>query len=146
MKTGRALAVLGAILFLGTVSFLVIDSRLPPVILGLYLVASLIAFIMYAVDKSAAKRGTWRTSEGTLHWLSLLGGWPGALIAQQALRHKSKKRSFRTVFWITVFLNVGALAWIFTPGVLGTVQSWLGESRWLVSPDQRATIEWAEPR
>ena len=143
---GKALAVIGAVLFLVMVGLLVAASQVPPVVLGLYLAASLIAFFMYAVDKSAAKRGTWRTPESTLHWASLLGGWPGALIAQHTLRHKSKKRSFRAVFWMTVFLNVVALTWLLTPAGLSTVQSWFGDGHSLFSPGARATIEWAEPR
>jgi len=51
-----------------------------------------------AFSKSAARKGAWRTQESTLHLLSLVGGWPGALVAQQKLRHKSKKQSFRFVF------------------------------------------------
>ncbi len=142
----KAVPVFCAILFLCAVGILVAKSKLPPLILGLYLIASLITFLVYAVDKSAAKLGTWRTSEGTLQWLSLLGGWPGALIAQQILRHKSKKRSFRAVFRIMVFLNVSALVWMATPEGQGTVQSLLGENHTLLSPGQRATIEWANPR
>ena len=45
----------------------------------------------------------------------LLGGWPGALIAQQTLRHKSRKASFRAVFWLTVLVNCGLFIWLFTP-------------------------------
>jgi len=70
---------------------------------------------VYALDKSAAKKGAWRTQESTLHLLSLAGGWPGALIAQQKLRHKSKKQSFRFVFWVTVIMNCSAFFWLFTP-------------------------------
>ncbi|QDL55494.1 DUF1294 domain-containing protein [Rhodoferax aquaticus] len=82
-----------------------------PVLLA-YLGLSLVAFIAYAVDKSAAVSGRWRTSEQTLHLFSLAGGWPGALIAQQLLRHKTSKQSFVVVFWFTVVLNVGAfVAW-----------------------------------
>ncbi|MEK8049144.1 cold shock and DUF1294 domain-containing protein [Ideonella sp. DXS22W] len=81
----------------------------PPFWLGwLYLGASLAAFASYAVDKSAAERQAWRVRESTLHGLSLIGGWPGALLAQQLLRHKTVKREFRTMFWLTVALNVTA--------------------------------------
>ena len=66
---------------------------------------SLVAFFAYAFDKSAARAGRWRVSEGTLHSLGLAGGWPGALQAQQLLRHKSNKPSFRSVFWATVSIN-----------------------------------------
>ena len=143
---GKALAVIGAILFLCVIGVSVAASKLPPAILGLYLVASLITFIMYAVDKSAAKRGARRTPESTLHWLSLIGGWPGGVIAQQTLRHKSKKKSFRTVFWMTVVLNVCALFWMFTPEGLEMVQSWIGGGHSVSGPGQPATIEWAAPR
>jgi uncharacterized membrane protein YsdA (DUF1294 family)/cold shock CspA family protein len=82
-----------------------------PVLLA-YLTLSVIAFIAYAIDKSAAVSGQWRTPEKTLHFLSLIGGWPGALLAQQLLRHKTSKQSFVYVFWLTVLLNVAAfVAW-----------------------------------
>jgi len=71
-----------------------------------YLGASLATFVAYAIDKSAAKRGEWRTSEQSLHLLALFGGWPGALLAQETLRHKSSKKEFRSVFWATVALNI----------------------------------------
>jgi uncharacterized membrane protein YsdA (DUF1294 family) len=67
---------------------------------------SVITFVVYAIDKSAARRKGRRTPERTLHLLSLAGGWPGALLAQRWLRHKSAKASFRRVFWVTVVVNV----------------------------------------
>ncbi|MEO8545961.1 MAG: cold shock and DUF1294 domain-containing protein [Betaproteobacteria bacterium] len=88
----------------------------PPLLLGgTYVGLSLVAFIMYALDKSAARRGAWRTPEKTLHMLSLLGGWPGALLAQQFLRHKSTKAEFRAVFWGTVVLNVAGFVALCSP-------------------------------
>jgi uncharacterized membrane protein YsdA (DUF1294 family) len=74
-----------------------------------YVIASGLTFMVYGFDKSAAMNGRWRTREGTLHLLSLLGGWPGALVAQQMFRHKSRKLEFQIVFWITVVLNCSAL-------------------------------------
>jgi uncharacterized membrane protein YsdA (DUF1294 family)/cold shock CspA family protein len=93
----------------------VLVSAIPVHILLLYLIVSTATFGAYALDKSAAKRGAWRTSESTLHLLALVGGWPGALIAQNRLRHKSRKQSFRAVFWATVAINCSALVWLFTP-------------------------------
>lgn len=118
-------AVIAAGLFLAVVGLSVALTELPFWILGLYLAASIFTFIMYAIDKSAAKSGSWRTPESTLHWLSLIGGWPGGLVAQQVLRHKSKKQSFRTVFWVTVILNCAAYAWLLTPAGTATLQSWM---------------------
>lgn len=88
----------------------------PPLwVAGLYLAASVATFIAYAADKSAAAKGAWRMRESTLHFLSLAGGWPGALLAQQVLRHKSAKQTFRQVFWATVVLNVMALFALSSP-------------------------------
>lgn len=83
-------------------------------VLGLYLLMSVVAFIAYAIDKSAAQAGRWRTKESTLHILSLFFGWPGAYFGQEILRHKSIKREFRTVFFITVLLNIAGLIWLHT--------------------------------
>ncbi|SIQ46592.1 Uncharacterized membrane protein YsdA, DUF1294 family [Shewanella morhuae] len=87
------------------------QHMLPIGIVGMYLTLSLLSFIAYAIDKSAAKRGKWRTKESTLHLLALMGGWPGALFAQNVLRHKSVKASFRNVFWLTVIANLAVLAY-----------------------------------
>ena len=80
-------------------------------VLFLYLAASLAAAIAYGVDKSAALSGRWRTRESTLHLLALIGGWPGALVAQRVFHHKSRKSSFRLAFLATVALNCAALFW-----------------------------------
>ncbi|MGL6045682.1 MAG: DUF1294 domain-containing protein, partial [Vogesella sp.] len=40
---------------------------------------------------------------------ALLGGWPGAALAQYVFNHKSTKPSFRRLYWLTVLLNVAAL-------------------------------------
>jgi uncharacterized membrane protein YsdA (DUF1294 family) len=74
-----------------------------------------VTFIAYAIDKTAAARGSRRTPESTLHMLSFFGGWPGAILAQQLLRHKSSKREFRQVFWGTVTLNVIGLVGLASP-------------------------------
>lgn len=93
-------------------------GELPFVLLLLSLAVSCITFMAYAWDKSAAKHGKWRIRERALHLLSLAGGWPGALIAQKMLRHKSKKPSFQWLFWVTVALHCGLLGLLlisFTP-------------------------------
>jgi len=78
---------------------------LKPAVWGLYMALSLASFIVYAGDKRAARRGDWRVSENTLHLLALAGGWPGALLAQHLLRHKSSKPEFRRWFWASVVGN-----------------------------------------
>lgn len=84
------------------------------VVIGCHLLASGVTFGLYAIDKSAARNGQWRIRESTLNTLALLGGWPGALLAQRIFRHKSRKISFQIVFWLAVLLNSGVVAWLFT--------------------------------
>jgi uncharacterized membrane protein YsdA (DUF1294 family) len=82
---------------------------------AIYVGVSIVTFLAYAQDKSAAQQRARRTPEGTLHLLAFAGGWPGALLAQQLLRHKSKKPEFRTVFWATVMLNVAGFVLFCSP-------------------------------
>ena len=100
--------------FLVFVAAMAFYGRLPVAVLGLYVVASVVAFLAYGHDKSAAVRNAWRVQERTLHLFSLLGGWPGALAAQRLLRHKSSKQEFQWVFWLTVIANCAALGWLTT--------------------------------
>ncbi|MEZ0316461.1 MAG: DUF1294 domain-containing protein [Methylophilaceae bacterium] len=81
-------------------------------ILWLYVVASLLAFVMYGLDKAAARDNRQRVSEQTLQFLALIGGWPGALIAQKVFRHKSRKVKFQRVFWVTVSINCVVFFWL----------------------------------
>jgi uncharacterized membrane protein YsdA (DUF1294 family) len=83
--------------------------------MGFYLTASFITFLIYAIDKSAARKNYQRIPENTLHFLALIGGWPGAFVGQRMLHHKSKKQSFQVIYIITVFINCGILGWALTP-------------------------------
>ncbi len=97
--------------------------RVPNAVGLSYIGLSVLSFGVYAADKSAARAGGWRTAESSLLLLGLAGGWPGALLAQQWLRHKSVKASFRRAFWATVWPNVVAFVALSSP--------WLGAWRWL---------------
>jgi len=103
----RALAVP---VFVAVYGFVSLRWGFSPILLLAYFGMSLAAFLAYALDKSAAVAGRWRTSEQALHLFSLMGGWPGALLAQQFLRHKTSKQSFVAVFWLTVVLNIAVFA------------------------------------
>ena len=81
-----------------------------PALLGGLALLNVATFIAYASDKNAAQQGRWRTPENTLHALALAGGWPAAWLAQRALRHKSRKAAFLSVYVMTVLLHLGALA------------------------------------
>lgn len=95
--------VLVLLAFVGDISWLVV---------GWYVALGLITYIMYAKDKAAAQSDQWRTPEMTLHILSALGGWVGALVAQTYLRHKSQKPDFRIAYYLTVVINLAGLLFI----------------------------------
>jgi uncharacterized membrane protein YsdA (DUF1294 family)/cold shock CspA family protein len=114
---GTATATALALYFFTFIGVSVAFGLLPVAVLVIYLVVSCLAFAFYGSDKSAAQNDRWRTRESTLHLLGLLGGWPGALVAQRLFRHKSRKRSFQLMFWTGVILNCAILGWLFsTPG------------------------------
>jgi uncharacterized membrane protein YsdA (DUF1294 family)/cold shock CspA family protein len=124
-KPRASLSVVISALFLMALSALVFTAKLPVPVLWLYLVTSFITLMFYWKDKSAARNGEWRTPESTLHFLALVGGWPGVLVVQAILCYKSKKASFRFVYFVTVFLNVMALLWALTPLGSATLTEWL---------------------
>ncbi|HEX7571194.1 MAG TPA: DUF1294 domain-containing protein, partial [Verrucomicrobiae bacterium] len=63
-----------------------------------------ISFRFYANDKRRAREKNWRISEDTLQLTALLGGWPGAFLAQHKFRHKVSKPGFQMVFWLIVLV------------------------------------------
>ena len=81
---------------------------------SVYGVASVACFIAYAVDKSAAVQHRQRISERTLLLAGLACGWPGGLLAQRWLRHKTAKTSFQIAFWCSVVVNLAAVWWLCT--------------------------------
>ncbi len=85
-------------------------------ILWAYLVLiNLATFGAFALDKVAAENQRRRTPELTLLGLALIGGSAGALIAQQFLRHKTRKQPFRALLIAIIALHVIAAAlWLTT--------------------------------
>ena len=90
--------------------------------LGLVATTSVASFAAYGFDKRRASTGGRRVPERTLHLLALLGGWPGAIVAQRRFRHKTKKVPFLAAFWGAVVLHavlVGAIAYTLFGGGAG---------------------------
>ncbi|CAK1851382.1 DUF1294 domain-containing protein [Vibrio crassostreae] len=92
-----------------------------------YWAIGVVTFFVYAKDKRAAINGNWRVPEKTLHILSVAGGWLGALIAQEKLRHKTQKQPFRAIYWLTVVINVAAFVWTLTPSGQAIFGRWVSE-------------------
>ena len=107
-----AASLIFAVAFLLAMTGVVFGRGLSPRIIIFYVLLSLVTIGVYSWDKTAAKDDRWRTAESTLLGLGLLGGWPGALLAQRMLRHKTQKPSFQRAFWFTVIFHCVVAAWI----------------------------------
>lgn len=90
----------------------------PALLIVEYFVMSALSYLMYRFDKIAARSEEQRTPEANLHFADLLGGWPGALVAQQQFRHKTIKQSFQIVFWATVVMNLATAVWLMRSGLI----------------------------
>jgi len=110
------LSLVFTIVFVAGVGWLFLNGKITSSFMLLYLATSLIAFILYAIDKYQSTTNGQRIPENTLNLIALLGGWPGGIVAQEFLRHKSKKKSFRSTFFIMVFLNIIGLLFLITVG------------------------------
>lgn len=105
--------IVGALVILIFVTEFVVLSllwTLPLWVAGAYSGISVACFLLYAEDKSKAQKGRWRVAESSMQIIALIGGWPGAIVAQQVFRHKTRKRGFQFVFWTAVVVNMAALA------------------------------------
>ena len=77
---------------------------------------NLAAFGLYGYDKNAAQTGRLRVPERVLHGVELFGGTPGAFVAQRVFHHKTRKVSYRIVFWLIFALQAAAVVWWFWRG------------------------------
>ncbi len=123
-KTSSNAPLLLVLCFAAGLALTVWLGKLPLYVLAAYMLLSIFTFLVYWLDKRKAQAGYWRTPESTLQLLALLGGWPGALLAQSYLRHKSQKRPFLLLFWCAVVANLTALSWAATQQ-LPPLQYWL---------------------
>jgi uncharacterized membrane protein YsdA (DUF1294 family)/cold shock CspA family protein len=117
-SSGALLAVSLMFVYGFALALLVWQRQLPWWVLAASFLLNLATFFTYWHDKYAAQKGRWRITEGTLHLWSLAGGWGGAWFAQQALRHKTAKESFRGVYWATVVVHCAgaSVLWWVTRG------------------------------
>lgn len=101
-----AVVVLLALLIFPAVAVLRLAQTFDPrFVLGYSILISAVTYLLYRHDKKRAESGGWRTPESTLHFFELLGGWPGAFLAQCAVRHKISKASYQVTFWAIIALH-----------------------------------------
>lgn len=110
LQRGPSFLVIPAFLFI----VIAVSTQRPvsPNWLVIYAVASIACFSGYGLDKAAASQKQWRVSETILLLVGLVGGWPGAILAQEVFRHKTQKKTFRTLFWMSVGINMAAFVQI----------------------------------
>lgn len=113
-KTASSMVWLWVACFAGVLAGALFLGKLPQYVPAGYALLSVITFLSYWWDKRKAQSGNShnRTPELHLQLLALLGGWPGAWLAQTYLRHKSQKQSFLAEFWFMVAVNLVALGWL----------------------------------
>lgn len=76
-------------------------------ILFLILIINVITMKVYSYDKKVSMiRGHRRVPEGCLIWCNFLGGWIGAIFAQQLFRHKTRKIKFNFFSIISIIVNI----------------------------------------
>lgn len=127
--TWSAVAVLGVLLVLPVLALRSadrwLDWRWVAIAWGLWCG---ITYFLFRSDKQRAESGAWRIPESTLHLAELIGGWPGAYLAQRVFRHKISKPAFQVFFWIIVlaheYLAGDYLAdWRFSKDVLSLLKT-----------------------
>ncbi|MBO4782738.1 MAG: DUF1294 domain-containing protein [Lachnospiraceae bacterium] len=81
------------------------------VIVGIFIVFDIIAFILYGLDKSKAEKHAWRTPEAVLLWMSVPGGI-GAFVGMKAFHHKTKKWYFNLVAGLFALIQAAIIGFI----------------------------------
>ncbi|WP_230852577.1 DUF1294 domain-containing protein [Acholeplasma laidlawii] len=93
-----------------------------PVFIYVYIVVwifiSLITYIAYLIDKERAKKGQWRIKEKHLLLLSVFMGSIGGLMGLYVVRHKTKHWYFIVINWLSFFLHLYLIYFIYSQVVV----------------------------
>ena len=75
-------------------------------VIGYFAVVNALAYGAMALDKAKAQQNLRRIPEATLLNLAFIGGSVGTVVAQQVIRHKTRKEPFRSKLAGIVFIQV----------------------------------------
>ena len=103
--------------FYAVLILLVVTHKISWLVVAWYAALGIVP-MRYMPKTRAAQNGDWRTPESTLHLMSALGGWVGAMVAQTYLRHKSQKPEFRLTYYLTVVINMAGFLFVLSGGGL----------------------------
>jgi uncharacterized membrane protein YsdA (DUF1294 family) len=84
--------------------------------LGWLLAWSVATFVLYGLDKRAARQGGLRVPEVVLHGLALVGGAAGGWAGMFLFRHKTRHPSFVAVLALASAVQVGLGLWLLSLG------------------------------
>ncbi|WDF73574.1 DUF1294 domain-containing protein [Novosphingobium sp. KACC 22771] len=62
-------------------------------------------------DKRYAREGHRRVPESSLLMMAAIGGTPGALVARQMFRHKTRKQPFSAYLWLIALVQMALIVW-----------------------------------
>jgi uncharacterized membrane protein YsdA (DUF1294 family) len=102
LRLGHGVALVVLLVAPGIALYRLRDVIAPVLAVMIVFGVSAAAFVGQWIDKRKAASGEWRTPEATLHLFELLGGWPGAFLAQRIFRHKTAKAGYQIIFWLIV--------------------------------------------
>ena len=88
-------------------------TLLQTIFLSYLLLANLVVFAMYGIDKRRAIKNKWRIPEKRLLLAALFGGAPGALWGMILFHHKTKKAKFFLTVPVLFVLQVVLFSWLF---------------------------------
>lgn len=74
--------------------------------IGYLILINLFDFVIFGIDKSAARKGNYRISEKFLIISAFLGGALGGIIGMRFFHHKTRKKLFKIGLPIIFALNL----------------------------------------
>ncbi len=80
--------------------------------IGYLITFSVVAFVLYGVDKRRAIFGKWRIPEATLLGFSFFGGGFGGYLGMLSFRHKTLKPKFHIVNLLAIVWQTALLIYL----------------------------------
>jgi uncharacterized membrane protein YsdA (DUF1294 family) len=96
-------------IFMGIITSILFYKFKFPFLIAYFISVNIATFFVFGVDKILAIKQKIRVPEKTLHTLSFIGGFTGALIGKYLFRHKINKKIF---YLIEVFNILAFIIWL----------------------------------
>ena len=82
------------------------------IIIGYLVLANVVTFFTYGIDKCKAKKEKWRISEATLLLTAVFGGSIGAWLGMKAFHHKTMHKKFYIGVPTIIILQMMLAVWL----------------------------------